>query len=129
MTDSRTLIKEHLIPGLRERGFKGSLPHFRRMTDAGVHLLTFQLDKWGSGDFIVEIAKAPLGPVCVPWGDPVPSSKLTAYDIATRLRLGAGDAGSDHWFKQTDLAADPAGFSLGFFELVETQGNRWWDDP
>ena len=126
MADSRALIKEHLIPGLRERGFKGSLPHFRRITESGVHLLTFQLDKWGSGDFVAEIAKAPIGLISVGWGDPIPSNKLTAHDLFDRLRLGSSDTSSDHWFKYTDFSANPSRFSGQFFNFVDTQGNRWW---
>jgi len=92
-----------------------------------VHLLTFQLDKWGSGDFVAEIAKAPLGPVSVSWGNPIPSNKLTAHDLDVRLRLGASTPAADHWFKYADVSADPSGFSTQFFNLVDTHGNRWWD--
>lgn len=128
MQDSRTLIKEHLVPGLRARGFKGSFPHFRRITNDAVHLLTFQLDRWGSGNFVAEIAKAPLGPVSVGWGDPIPSNKLTAHDLVSRFRLGAQSSGSDHWFHTADFVAAPSHFSTEFLELVDTQGQRWWQD-
>ena len=124
--DSPTLIREHIVPGLRARGFKGSFPHFRRITETGVQLLTFQLDKWGSGNFVAEIARAPLGPISVGWGDPIPSNKLTAHDVVVRMRLGATSAGSDYWFQHRSLASDPAKTSAMFLELVDTQGARWW---
>jgi len=38
-------LKEYVVPVLRERGFKGSFPHFRRPTATAIHLLTFQFDK------------------------------------------------------------------------------------
>src|SRR5260221_6514272 len=55
-------LKELVIPVLRANGFKGSLPHFRRVTPQAIDLLTFQFDKWGGG-FVVEISK------CSPGGD------------------------------------------------------------
>ena len=62
MSDERTrmieTLNEHVVPVLRERGFKGSFPHFRRPTERGIHLLTFQFDKWGGG-FAVEVAACP----------------------------------------------------------------------
>jgi hypothetical protein len=39
------LYREHVVPVLRERGFLGSFPHFRRPTAASIHLLTFQLTR------------------------------------------------------------------------------------
>lgn len=92
-------LKEYVIPILREKGFKGSFPHFRRLTETAIHLLTFQFDKWGGG-FIIEIA------VCSPkgfqthWGKSIEPAKVRAWDINHRLRLGAPDENSDgHWFK------------------------------
>jgi hypothetical protein len=38
-------LKAHVVPALRERGFKGSLPHFRRLRSDRVDLLTVQFDK------------------------------------------------------------------------------------
>ena len=36
--------REHLVQPLRARGFKRSLPHFRRVGEAGIDLLTVQFD-------------------------------------------------------------------------------------
>ncbi|MFF2886098.1 DUF4304 domain-containing protein [Paenibacillus sp. NPDC057967] len=54
-------LKSIVIPSLRERGFKGTFPHFRRVNEKKIDLLTFQFDKYGGG-FIIEIA------VCSPAG-------------------------------------------------------------
>ena len=91
-------LKEHLVPVLKARGFKGSFPHFRRPTGTAIHLLTFQFDKWGGG-FIVEIASCPVEGVTMHWGEHIPPTKVTAQHITHRLRLGASDAKSDHWFR------------------------------
>jgi len=51
-------LKEHVIPVLRERGFKGSFPHFRRLSRRFIHILSFQFSSWGGG-FVVEAAACP----------------------------------------------------------------------
>ena len=91
-------LKEHVVPILKARGFKGSFPHFRRPTDTLIHLLTFQFDKWGSG-FVVQIASCPVEGVTMHWGEHVPPAKVTAYHVWPRLRLGSTDSKCDHWFR------------------------------
>lgn len=105
MSDERTrmveALAEHVVPVLRERGFKGSIPHFRRQAERGIHLLAFQFDRWGGG-FVVEIAACPLGGITTPWGEHIPPTKVRAGDVSPptrRLRLGASDSQSDHWFR------------------------------
>jgi len=68
-------LKEYVVPVLRNRGFKGSFPHFRRTADNAIHLLTFQFDKWG-GAFIVEIAACPLVGITMHWGEYIPPGKV-----------------------------------------------------
>ena len=65
-------LKEYVVPVLRERGFKGSFPHFRRPTATAIHLLTFQFDKWGGG-FTIEIAVCPPDGVTMHWGEHIPA--------------------------------------------------------
>jgi hypothetical protein len=91
-------LKEHVLPALKARGFKGSFPHFRRATATGIHLLTFQFDKWGGG-FVVEIASCPTDGVTMHWGEQIPPAKVTAHHVSRRLRLGASSDQSDHWFR------------------------------
>ena len=40
-------LKKVAIPFLREQGFKGSLPHFRRKNETNIDLITFQFNKVG----------------------------------------------------------------------------------
>lgn len=99
-----------VIPRLRERGFKGSFPHFRRSGAERIDLLTFQFDKWGGG-FVVEIAKCPVAGVTTHWGEQVPSDRVRAWDVHPaerhRLQPGPGSSPSD-WFRydRTSLIGD-----------------------
>jgi hypothetical protein len=93
-----TTLKQHVVPVLKARGFKGSFPHFRRITDTGIHLLTFQFDKWGGG-FVVEVASCPSEGVTMNWGEQIPPAKVTAQHVSRRLRLGASGEQTDHWFR------------------------------
>jgi Domain of unknown function (DUF4304) len=91
-------LRAIVIPELRGRGFKGSFPHFRRILPTRIDLLTFQFHSSG-GSFVVEAAQCGPGGVSHSWKD-VPSNKVTAWDVGTRLRLGSDDAAgrADHWF-------------------------------
>jgi hypothetical protein len=42
-------LKNILIPVLREKGFKGSFPHFRRRLENRIDLMSFYFDKYGGG--------------------------------------------------------------------------------
>lgn len=99
-------LKAHVQPVLKARGFRGSFPHFRRLTESRIHLLTFQFDKWGGG-FVVEIAWCPSAGVTMYWGEKVPPNKVTAHDMNNRLRLGSSANAPDHWFRY-----DQPGWSL-----------------
>ncbi len=94
-------LKEKVVPLLRSQGFKGSYPHFRRMSPDRIDLLTFQFDKWGVG-FVVESGSCGVDGITLHWGRHVPPSKVTAWDLhpAERLRLKpSGSPGADFWFR------------------------------
>lgn len=113
------------MPGLRGRGFRGSFPHFRLLGPKEIRLITFQLDRWGSGNYVVELAKVPPGPFHMPWGEEIAPQKLTAHHVIPRHRLGAGK-GEDHWFEGAALHQRPAQEVSRFFTLMETEGEAWW---
>lgn len=124
-------LKEYVVPVLRERGFKGSFPHFRRPTERAIHLLTFQFDKWGGG-FVVEVATCPPGGVTMHWGEHVPPNKVRAWDVTRRLRLGAPDEKSDgHWFRYEKRGLFSRGdrferAALDVLPYLESQAEDWW---
>jgi hypothetical protein len=99
-------LKAIVLPVLRERGFKGSFPHFRRPRSDRIDLLTFQFDKWGGG-FVMEMARCGPEGVTLHWGERVPPSKVRAWDVSAtqRPRLGPrGAPGTDEWFRFDDGA-------------------------
>lgn len=97
-------LRNNVVTTLREKGFKGSFPHFRRITDKKIDLLTFQFDKYGGG-FVVEVAKCSPKGLTHHWGEKVPPNKVTAHDVHPDDRLRLND-GPDDWFRY-DLANAP----------------------
>ena len=104
MTSKENMIQElkrQVLPLLKTNGFKGSFPHFRRIKNEKLNLITFQFDKWGGG-FCIEIAN----------GDPtgfkhysnkfIEASKMRPYHLLHRIRLGAVDENSNHWYRYDD---------------------------
>lgn len=91
-------LHEVAIPALRRRGFRGSFPHFRRPSEFRIDLLTFQFFSSG-GSFVVEVAQCGPNGVSHSWKD-VPPTKVTAWDVGKRLRLGSDFSvgAGDHWF-------------------------------
>ena len=79
-------IKEDIIPELRLKGFKGSLPHYRRITEKYIHLITFQFDRNGGG-FVIEIAQTFNKPFETHWGKIIEVNKLTTHDLTERIRI------------------------------------------
>ena len=50
-------LKEHTFPLLKEHGFSGKYPNFRRKLDDCIDLISFQTNKWG-GSFTIEVSAA-----------------------------------------------------------------------
>lgn len=96
-------LSEVVVPVLRSKGFKGSMPHFRRIADGTAELLTFQFDRWGGG-FVIEIARCSDQGFTTHWGKHIPASKVTAWDLAPnnkRIQPREG-SGTDAWFRYDD---------------------------
>jgi hypothetical protein len=117
-------IKEHVVPHLRAKGFKGSFPHFRRVSTSRIDLLTFQFDKWGGG-FVVEIAQCGPEGVTMYWGRKIIPAKVTAHDVDRRLRLGSSSESEDHWFR-FDSGQDTHDVALGVIPWIDGQAEKWW---
>src|SRR4026208_51140 len=106
MTEHRermmSAFKTRFVPALRERGFVGSFPHFRRLLPDRVDYLMVQFYSVG-GSFVVEVGRTgPEGFADGPRKE-LPRDKTTVGHIVDRRRLTPRDAhggwrGGD-WFK------------------------------
>jgi hypothetical protein len=124
-------LKAIVVTRLREQGFKGSFPHFRRPSAERIDLLTFQFDKWGGG-FVIEISKCAPGGITTYWGERIPPNKVKASDIhpGERLRIQPrlGNSTSE-WFRYDkpgmleDVFEKTARDVLPFLEKAES----WWE--
>ncbi|MFJ7406290.1 MULTISPECIES: DUF4304 domain-containing protein [unclassified Lysinibacillus] len=60
-------LKKLVVPYLREHGFKGSFPHFRRQNEEHMDVITFQFNRYG-GSFVVEVAICGKDGFTTSWG-------------------------------------------------------------
>jgi len=79
-------LKEKFVSKLRERGFKGSYPHFRREGARHIEIIGIQFSQWG-GQFYIEIGLGNKDGEEVQ-GRHIPASKLKYYEVWPRERLG-----------------------------------------
>jgi hypothetical protein len=124
-------IKEFTVPFLRENGFKGSLPHFRRIQNDRINLLTIQYSL-NHEQFVVEISNCPVKGITTSWGKQINPNKCTAHDMGHRLRLGSERLKGDYWFDYSegnlfsDIYEEQAKKIISFWE----QAQQWWgSDP
>jgi len=100
--EMNSMLNEIVIPKLRERDFKGSLPHFSRIIGSEIHLLTFQFDRHGGG-FVIELAKTDNKPFETHFGKTIEPNKLTAHDVNERIRIHPkgilNSSSTDSWFR------------------------------
>src|SRR5690349_15884630 len=94
-------LRKIVIPSLKAKGFKGTFPHFRRISDTRIDLLSFQFDRYGGG-FVIEIGKCSPEGITTPWGEQIPPLKVKVYSLHPNERIRVqpvpgGDASS--WFR------------------------------
>lgn len=115
-------LKLVAVPVLRELGFKGSFPNFRRNCANQVDLLTFQFSMAG-GQFVIEIGKFPSAGYEL-YGKLIPPADVKMRHLLRRLRLGAKDESSDHWFNYD--AGKYADVANAVVPLIRGQAEQWW---
>jgi Domain of unknown function (DUF4304) len=94
-------LKSSVVPWLREKGFTGSFPHLRRVSQAMTDLLTFQFDRHGGG-YIIEIAQCPSEGIVTHWGKAISAGHAKAWDVhpSRRKRICAeSKPGTEGWFR------------------------------
>jgi len=122
-----TAIKDIIIPVLRQQGFKGSFPHFRRMNETNIDLLTFQFNRWG-GSFVVELTICPVEGITMHWGEVIKPNKVTAHHINKRVRLGAkseDEEGIWFTFEEAKSKEDFEQIALNVLSLLHTSDPFW----
>lgn len=85
-------LKAVVIPVLRERGFKGSFPHFYRKLEERTDLFMIQFSMWG-GVLYVEISMCSSEGYTDSSGKQIPPNKVKVYQIGggspyNRTRIG-----------------------------------------
>ena len=134
-------LKRAVASQLRPLGFKGSLPHLRRLSDRRIDLISVQYYLSG-GSFVVEVAACGPDGYTTSWGEHIDATKVRAQDIPfPRPRLGSENfpGFGDHWFvfglpnyeagsekvyppqHHDDIAAD-------VIRLVAEQAEPFWRD-
>lgn len=124
-------LKGIVVPFLREKGFKGSMPHFRRQQSDRINLLTFQHSLYDT-KFVIEIANCPVDGVITSWGKQIPKNKVTAHDMGDRMRLGSEKQNTDYWFDYGTKSLFSNTFNKIAKEIIELWGEaeNWWiKDP
>lgn len=130
-------LKDGVVPALRQMGFRGSLPHFRRRHEGRIDLLSIQHSQPSGGKFVIEIAKAPPEGIITSWGKQIAPNKVKASDVTgsnvfrNRLRLGSSpkDGVNDHWFSYSTVSRNELENLVNVLVgLVETQAEPWWND-
>jgi Domain of unknown function (DUF4304) len=122
-------LKDIVVPVLRDRGFTGSFPHFRRCGQKHIDLLTFQFDKYGGG-FVIEIGQCQPEGFTTYRGKHIPPSKVRVWHLGlqrARIKPGAG-SGTDSWFRFDESTADIfTRTAISVVPFVE-QAERMFDD-
>lgn len=124
-------LKKSVVPQLRERGFSGSFPHFRRRRSDRIDLFTFQFDRNGGG-FVIELGQCPPEVFTTHWGKQIQPEKVTAWDLPpsrrARIKPRVG-SGTESWFRYDSVATEDE-----FRQLEESllpfvaQAGRMFDD-
>jgi len=96
-------LKAIVVPKIRDLGFSGSFPHFRRKRGTEHQLLMLFFSKYG-GSFYIEAARQSddeFRQTQKEWeavGKPLLETQLTVGHCGYRVRLGGPSLTSNHWF-------------------------------
>jgi hypothetical protein len=128
----RAALQQELVPDLRRRGFSGSFPNFRRITETNIALLSVQFDKHG-GSFTLELGRAQAADYAPFPGKLIPPTHLSAreLDLAQRARVHPDPDNTLNWFSYKNLVAG-ADFAENLRRLAWSatallgEAEAWW---
>lgn len=129
MTDRQEMIEELkrvVQPHLRAEKFVGAFPHFRRLGEDAIDLVTFQFDRNGGG-FLIEIARCPRDGLLSAFGTHLPPNKTRAWDVHPNFRKRIQQRpgpGTDAWFRFDATAAPKIAAEV----LSRLSQRDLWDD-
>jgi len=122
-------LRDSVVPVLRKLKFSGSFPHFRRIQERQIDLLTFQFNRNG-GSFVVEIASCGVEGFTTAWREKIPPSKVSAHDLHpnNRVRLGSRTAGkTDFWFSYEPFQPDIyQAVAAKLLSLIRSEAEEFW---
>lgn len=124
-------LKEITVPYLRNIGFTGTYPHFRRIKNDRINLLTFQHFR-SDPKFVVEIANCPVAGLVYQEIVEVAPNRITAHDMNLRFRLGSKKYKTDPSFDYSETYSNHDIFKMRANEIIELWGEaeEWWEkDP
>lgn len=122
-------LREVVLPTLRDMGFRGSFPNFRRARADQLDLLAFQFSRWG-GSFVVELGYCPVSGYTSLSGEHYPPNRVQVHHLhhQQRIRLGSRRPEvADYWFQfepeseriYTQTAAE-------VLPLLHSQAEHFW---
>ncbi len=85
-TYAHEALKKITVPVLRAQGFKGTLPHFRRVFDDHIRVIGFQFSQWAPS-FYVELGVCGLGGTTFGSAH-YPADNIKFYQSHGRRRIG-----------------------------------------
>ena len=95
-------LKAVVVPRLRELGFKGSFPNFRRHRPTLTDLLSFQFDRHGGG-FVLELGQCEADfSIVWPTGQRVSPDQITPSHLPIERRARIQErpgSGTAEWFR------------------------------
>jgi hypothetical protein len=121
----RESLKSIVVPVLREKGFKGSFPHFSRRLQNRIDLLSFQFSLYGPALY-VNVGQC--GPNGVTYGDGTtyPPNKVRCHHVPLQTRVSAKGGSFD--FERGELQRVTHSISSTIVSLLDEQAEPWWND-
>jgi Domain of unknown function (DUF4304) len=119
-------LKSILVPLLREKGFKGSFPHFRRILETRIDLISFFFDKYGGG-FIVEIGASPANGFTIKGGPHFPPNKVNTTHHVPCTRLEPTEEHDSFRYDEEPIPDDI--YEKLAYEVVSLlpKAEEWWN--
>ena len=127
-------LKEHCVPFLKERGFKGSFPNLYRESEGFVSLINFQFFSSG-GSFCINLSYTEPSRDNVSFKKETEAKKLKVSQTRERVRLGSENLKGDNWFSfgktsYGEFRGDPIPpreLTERINTLITNQAEPWWD--